>query len=574
MKLSYRVFITTLFLIYFLLTGYSRAQESGTLVIKGLVEEYKDDYGPLQDADVTILQNGEKFNTTRTKDDGLFDIEMEVNNEYIIEFSKDDYVTKKILVDANLPEDVEGTWTVEFSITLFEMYPGLDISALEDPVTKIVYFEREDGFDYDRMYTEKMMGKVDKIMDQLEKLKEEAYREIIREGDKNFDNEEYEKAIKYYKEALERRPKDRHPQKRLKAARDLLEEHKEKQTLYEKSIVRADNFFGEEEYKEAKIAYNEALNYDKNREYPREQIRIVDSIIAERNANEEEYNSLIRNADQAYSTEQFKEAREDYQAALDIKPDRKHPKKRIASIDDILEEQRQKEENYNDFIERADLNFESEEYEDAKESYRQALSVKSDETYPRDEINKIDKILAEREEQEKQEKEQERIQRMYEEEIEKADNYFAGNAYYDAREHYEEALQYKPEEDYPRKRLNKIEEILAEFEAAKQSNAEKENEKSKKPEEEEKDELQDFSDLDSKEEEREYLNELVEEYPEGVTVENYEFDRRSVKRVIVNYDDKATEYRKVKHSWGGTYYFRNGSSISQAVFNVETKERN
>jgi hypothetical protein len=41
----------------------------------------------------------------------------------------------------------------------------------------------------------------------------------------------------------------------------------------------------------------------------------------------------------------------------------------------------------------------------------------------------------------------------------------------------------------------------------------------------------------------------------------------------VNYDGIATEYRKVKHSWGGTYHFRNGQNISGSVFKVETKER-
>ena len=72
---------------------------------------------------------------------------------------------------------------------------------------------------------------------------------------------------------------------------------------------------------------------------------------------------------------------------------------------------------------------------------------------------------------------------------------------------------------------------------------------------------------------KQYLNRLAKKYPEGVTVENYDFDKRDVKRVIVNYDGLAKEYRKVKHSWGGTYFFRNGQSISKAVFKVEIRER-
>jgi hypothetical protein len=58
-----------------------------------------------------------------------------------------------------------------------------------------------------------------------------------------------------------------------------------------------------------------------------------------------------------------------------------------------------------------------------------------------------------------------------------------------------------------------------------------------------------------------------------VTVENYDLGNRKIKRVIVNYDGVAKDYRKVKHSWGGTYFFRNGQDISKSVFRVETKER-
>ena len=70
-----------------------------------------------------------------------------------------------------------------------------------------------------------------------------------------------------------------------------------------------------------------------------------------------------------------------------------------------------------------------------------------------------------------------------------------------------------------------------------------------------------------------YLNNLAKKYPKGITVENYELKKRKVKRVIVNYDGIATDYRRVKHSWGGTFYFRNGQSISKGVFQVETRER-
>ncbi|MFP4448641.1 MAG: hypothetical protein ACOCZ4_01230 [Bacteroidota bacterium] len=938
MKFSYSFLIVSLIFIFSLSGSYCFAQENGVLELKGLVEEFTDDYEPLRGVEVSMKTGGEEVKNIKTDREGVFDLEMEVNNKYTIEFSKEDYVSKKIFVDAIVPEGEDGTWTVEFSITLFKMYPGLDVSALEDPVTKIVFFEREGGFDYDRRYTEKMMAKIDRIMDQLEKLKEEAYREIIRKGDDNFDDENYEQAINYYQEALDQRPGDRYPKKQIKEARKLLEEYEERQTLYEEAVARADELFNSEEYEESKEIYYEAISYDKKREYPREQIRKIDdilkkvraerkeqeekqekyeelvrkgdknfegeeyrlarqnyqdalgifseksypkeqinkiedllaeqaeqqelnenynalieeadrkfsdesyssakagymealelkpsesypkeqiekieNILAERKATEEEYSRLIRQADQAFSSEEYQGALDKYKNALEIKPGKQHPENRIDSINSILEEQQKKRENYTNLVEQADQRFDSDAYNQAKELYTEALFIKPDEQYPKDQISKIDDILEQKqkEEQARKEKaekydeavekgdamfameeyeqakrnyqealnikpgedypenkineinsilnkleeqeqeyrnaiaeadskfdtekyeesknlytqaqeikpdknypkkqinkiedilarkeaerreqqeltrkyndavntadqlfsaeeyedskvayqealkikpeeeypedqidkieeilaekaaakerayseairkaddlrdnkqyeeakqnysqalsirpdenypkeeiekidniladmaekreEEERTQRMYDEEINKADNYFSQNAYYDARKHYQNALEYKPGETYPKKRLSRIEEILAEFEAAKKEREEREKKQANQDKEkDDSEELQSFSDFDSKEEEKKYLNSLAEEYPQGVTVENYEFERRTVKRVIVNYEGKATEYRKVKHSWGGTYYFRNGQTISQAVFNVETKER-
>ena len=70
---------------------------------------------------------------------------------------------------------------------------------------------------------------------------------------------------------------------------------------------------------------------------------------------------------------------------------------------------------------------------------------------------------------------------------------------------------------------------------------------------------------------RSFLNDLAKEYPEGVTVENYDKKNKKIKRVIVNRGGIAKEYIEVKYSYG-TYYFRNGQNISRGIFYSETKK--
>nr|HRP00466.1 hypothetical protein [Flavobacteriales bacterium] len=63
---------------------------------------------------------------------------------------------------------------------------------------------------------------------------------------------------------------------------------------------------------------------------------------------------------------------------------------------------------------------------------------------------------------------------------------------------------------------------------------------------------------------------LAQEYPPGVTEESYtEGNKVIIRRVVVN-GNKADEYSKVIAKWG-TFYFKNGQSITEAIWAKETE---
>lgn len=63
---------------------------------------------------------------------------------------------------------------------------------------------------------------------------------------------------------------------------------------------------------------------------------------------------------------------------------------------------------------------------------------------------------------------------------------------------------------------------------------------------------------------------LAMEYPPGVTEESYtEGNKVIIRRVVVN-GNKADEYSKVIAKWG-TFYFKNGQSITEAIWSRETE---
>jgi hypothetical protein len=67
------------------------------------------------------------------------------------------------------------------------------------------------------------------------------------------------------------------------------------------------------------------------------------------------------------------------------------------------------------------------------------------------------------------------------------------------------------------------------------------------------------------------LNKLASQYPQGVTEESITQGNKVIIRRVVVDGNKADEYSKVIAKWG-TFYFKNGQSISEQVWTVNTED--
>jgi tetratricopeptide (TPR) repeat protein len=63
-----------------------------------------------------------------------------------------------------------------------------------------------------------------------------------------------------------------------------------------------------------------------------------------------------------------------------------------------------------------------------------------------------------------------------------------------------------------------------------------------------------------------FKEQLLKEYPNGVTEETVEKKRSTIYRRVVVRDGDANEYLKVVHSYGATFYFKNKQSVTQNVW--------
>lgn len=203
---------------------------------------------------------------------------------------------------------------------------------------------------------------------------------------------------------------------------------------------------------------------------------------------------------------------------------------------------------YDLMIRDADLELKDEDYELAKTYYRDALKIKPNATYPKEQLQKITKLSADKKENKKR----------YDLLVLQADNAFKAENYARAKEAYSSALNIFENEPYPKEQLEKISNIKIEEKPKAEAKPKKDPKEFK------------ISAEDAKKSTG-FMSDLAKKYPQGLTEELSEDGSKKItRRVIVN-GNIGVEYKKIKHNWGGEYYFKNGSPINEYIWQKETE---
>ncbi|MCB0790784.1 MAG: hypothetical protein KDB97_03385, partial [Flavobacteriales bacterium] len=379
------------------------------------------------------------------------------------------------------------------------------------------------------------------------------YQALVDEGNEFFRKEEFDRARSKFEDASGLKPAERYPKDRIaeidaalaEIARKAEEERKraELEARFAELITNADRSYADEQWAAALNDYKDALQLKPAERHPQERIAEIEAKLdaqareqAERERREREehereahYKELISKADKAMGAKQYDQAKAAYSDASSLKPEEQYPKDKLAEISSILgemarqaeadrlaaqqaadekarldelerkrrAEQEAIEQQYRELIAAADLALGQNDYDQARDKYTEALSVKPQEQYPKDKLAEIEDLLANMEkrrseaerlaeEQRRAEAERRRkaeadaeaarlaaeaerrrldagkaLQARYDDAIAKADLAYADKNYTDARSLYAQALDLKPDETYPASRIEQIDKLLA-----------------------------------------------------------------------------------------------------------------
>ena len=203
-----------------------------------------------------------------------------------------------------------------------------------------------------------LLAELEALSAQVEDSNEEDYSVAVEEGTTALSGGDLDAAEAAFTLASELKPSERLPREKLSEIRQLRKSNdreadamERRRKEYEDLIERADRAFDEQDFVRAKTLYEEATGVLPDEVYPRTRAveaagRIVplggDASEPEAEANTDaadeesrEYEDRIREGDLAFDAEDWATARSAYEAALTLRSDERYPKNRLRRIESL-----------------------------------------------------------------------------------------------------------------------------------------------------------------------------------------------------------------------------------------------
>lgn len=287
------------------------------------------------------------------------------------------------------------------------------------------------------------------------------FQKILQAGQKGIDEKDYVRAKSMYKRALELRTNDPEATKKLVEIEELIKkEAKEKELLaaYTKKMTEGDALAKTSKYKEAIVVYEAAKSIKSDETLP-------DVRIAEMNEKlkgpaidpaaeaEKKYQEAMNAGNAAVSSKSYTDALAKYNSALVIKPGDVAAQQKINEVNNLIKANQDQAAKLAEIAKlqvKADALFVSKKYSEAKPIYEQILAIDASHAHS---LKRVAECLAQLQKEDSDEV-------VYKNLLSKADKKFDETNYSKAREIYEKALAFRPNDEYPKRRIKEIEDLL------------------------------------------------------------------------------------------------------------------
>ena len=306
-----------------------------------------------------------------------------------------------------------------------------------------------------------------------QKAADDAYKAAIAKADNLYNNKQYDQAIIAYNQASAYKPDEQYPFSK-KDEINKLKNSRSWMPIIKRLLQKLIPISTRKIMNKLKQPIASALNYKTDDTYATSQIAKADNAISERlkkladsKAKQDAYDKSIADGDKAYNAKDYATAKTNYQTAIAVFPEKTYAKQRIDAIDKIQKDQKN-DEDYKAMLDDANDLYSKKMYDQAIAKYKSAALIKPGETFPNEKIKEINSVLA-KNDADKQKQLQD--EKNFNEAIAQANNLYDKAQYDAAKKIYEQASAIMPNENYPKQRISKINEIKSSLAKAEKTQA-------------------------------------------------------------------------------------------------------
>jgi hypothetical protein len=317
----------------------------------------------------------------------------------------------------------------------------------------------------ERIVAEQRRAEEERLAREQERLAEERRQEqLLLAEQQRIEREGMEEQRRLEAERLER--------ERIAAERIRLEQ----QRLEEEQRLEQERLAEERRLEQLRVAEQQRIQRERDEQQRLEQIRIAEvqrierenieqqrqeeemRIAAQRQAEQgaldSKYNEAIQTADRAFASRVYSRAAEMYRQALSLKPQEQYPRTRLAETNRIIDQLNRESQSYTSILETADAQFNQRLYTEARVSYTRASEMRPAEQLPRQRIAEIDRLLAE--------ELSENVR--YQNAVRDGDRLFGQRQFFGSRDAYQLALSFRPDDTHSISRIIEINNLIAQSE--------------------------------------------------------------------------------------------------------------
>jgi hypothetical protein len=196
--------------IFFAVTiGASLAQTDAILQVSGTIKD-EGSGRKLPGCEIVIFQDGVEFERLEGDKNAGYSIELPIRHSYTFQYERDGFVSKKVVLDVSeIPEgEAVGGFGFDLDMTLFKNIEGFDISILDTPIGMGMYDINSGKFKFDLDHTDRMKLRIENEHNRLLAIEENrsknkrAFDVAMKAGENAMKKKKWQEALVHFDEAL------------------------------------------------------------------------------------------------------------------------------------------------------------------------------------------------------------------------------------------------------------------------------------------------------------------------------------------------------------------------------------